>query len=297
MASFQLPLIGAGGEPISFVRTIFSHGLPFLPPGSIDEEKYIYDLCVRIGERVRRLRFTSSDGHLDVDLDGRTTKADLRTAERITRRVFRLDQNLAPFYAMIAHDPRLSWAVGAGRLLASPTVFEDVIKTICTTNTTWAGTRRMIGALVDLGGGAFPDAALLAKTPERWFKDVARMGYRGAYVKAIAKDVHAGRLDLESLLPHRVEEEEAREDTVEDELRELPGVGPYAAAHIMQLLGYHHRLILDSATRPKYLELTKKKRASDKTIVRDFKGYGPYAGLAFWLFITRNWIEDVPFER
>jgi len=251
---------------------------------------------VRIGDRVRQLRYSASDGQLAVELDGRATKTDLREAERITRRVFRLDQDLAPFYAMIANDERLSWAIGAGRLIASPTVFEDVIKTICTTNTTWAGTRRMIGALVELAGGAFPDAALLAKTPERWFKDVARMGYRGAYVKAIAKDVHAGRLDLEALLPHRVEEEEAKEDTVEVALRELPGVGPYAAAHIMQLLGFHHQLVLDSATRPKYLELSGKKRASDKTIVRAFKPYGPYAGLAFWLYITRDWIEELPFD-
>ncbi len=292
----KIPLLGAGGEPISFERTIFSHGLPFLPPGQIDEEKKIYDLSVRIGQRVRRLRFTLTDGQLDVDLDGRTSKADLRTAERITRRVFRLDQNLAPFYAMIAGDARLSWAVGAGRLIASPTVFEDVIKTICTTNTTWAGTRRMIGALVDLGEGAFPDAALLARTRERWFADVARMGYRGPYVRTIARDVAAGGLDLEALLPRSVTKE-AKEDVVEEALRELPGVGPYAAAHIMQLLGYHHQLVLDSATRPKYLEMSGKKRASDKTIVRAFKRYGPYAGLAFWLYVTRDWIEDVPFER
>lgn len=279
------------------MRTLFSHGLPFLPPGQIDEEHYSYDLHVRIGEAVRRIRYTAQDGNLDVELDGRASKADQRAAERITRRVFRLDQNLAPFYTMIEHDPRLSWAIGAGRLIASPTVFEDVIKTICTTNTTWAGTRRMIGALVERGGGAFPDAALLAKTPERWFADVARMGYRGPYVRTIARDVHAGKLDLEALLPNTESEEEAKEDAVEEALRELPGVGPYAAAHIMQLLGFHHQLVLDSATRPKYLELAKKKRASDKTIVREFKRYGPYAGLAFWLFVTRDWIEDVPFER
>ena len=198
---------------------------------------------------------------------------------------------------MIANDPSLSWAIGAGRLIASPTVFEDVIKTICTTNTTWAGTRRMIAALVERGGGAFPDAALLAKTPEHWFADVARMGYRGPYVRAIARDVHAGKLDLEGLLPSTESEEEAKEEAVEEALRELPGVGPYAAAHIMQLLGFHHQLVLDSATRPKYLEISGKKRASDKTIVRAFKRYGPYAGLAFWLFVTRDWIEDVPFER
>lgn len=297
MASLQLPLIGAGGEPISFVRTIFSHGLPFLPPGHIDEERYVYDLSVRIDERVRQLRFTAHDGTLQVEIDGRASKADLHAAQRITRRVFRLDQDLSPFYAMIANDPRLSWAIGAGRLIASPTVFEDVIKTICTTNTSWAGTRRMVSALVELGGGAFPSEELLAKAPARWFTDVARMGYRGPYVKAIAKDVHAGRLDLEAMLPNTEPDELAKEEAVEEALLELPGVGPYAAAHVMQLLGYHHRLILDSATRPKYLALMKKKRGADKTIVREFKRYGPYAGLAFWLFITRDWIEDVPFER
>lgn len=278
------------------MRTIFSHGLPFLAPGHIDEERHIYDLSVRVRERVRKLRFTSSDGELQVEIDGRTSNADLREAQRITRRVFRLDQDLAPFYAMIADDPRLSWAIGAGRLIASPTVFEDVIKTICTTNCTWAGTRRMIGALVELGGGAFPSAGLLAKTPARWFTDVARTGYRGPYVKDVAKDVHGGRLDLEAMLPNTEGEELANEDAVEEALLELPGVGPYAAAHIMQLLGYHHRLVLDSATRPKYLRMTKKKRAMDKSIVRDFKRYGPYAGLAFWLFITRDWIEELPFD-
>jgi 3-methyladenine DNA glycosylase/8-oxoguanine DNA glycosylase len=254
-------------------------------------------LHVRIGGHVRRLRYTSRDGALDVELEGRASKGEQRAAERITRRIFRLDQNLAPFYAMIANDPRLSWAIGAGRLIASPTVFEDVIKTICTTNTSWGGTKRMIGALVERGEGAFPDAALLAKTPERWFADVARMGYRGPYVRAIARDVHAGKLDLEALLPNTEAEEEAKEEVVEETLRALPGVGPYAAAHVMQLLGFHHQLVLDSSTRPKYLEVANKKRVSDKTIVREFKRYGPYAGLAFWLFVTRDWIEEIPFER
>jgi 3-methyladenine DNA glycosylase/8-oxoguanine DNA glycosylase len=294
---FVIPLVGAGGEPISFIRTIYSHGLPFLPPGQIDEEHHVYDLHVRIGDAVRTLRYTSRDGNLDVELDGRASKADEDAALRITRRVFRLEQNLAPFYAMIENDPQMSWALGAGRLIASPTVFEDVIKTICTTNTSWGGTKRMIGALVERGEGAFPDAALLAKTPERWFKDVARMGYRAPYVRQIARDVRAGKLDLEALLPSTEAEEEAEEEAVEEALRELPGVGPYAAAHIMQLLGFHHQLILDSSTRPRYLKLSGKKRASDKTIVRTFKRYGPYAGLAFWLFVTRDWIEEIPFER
>ena len=34
-------------------------------------------------------------------------------------------------------------------MVRSPTVFEDVVKTICTTNTSWGGTTRMVNALVE----------------------------------------------------------------------------------------------------------------------------------------------------
>jgi 3-methyladenine DNA glycosylase/8-oxoguanine DNA glycosylase len=273
------------------VRALYSHGLAALPPARIHDAIPAYDVHVRLGSRIRRLRFTNEGAHLVVDVEGRVGAAERRDIEQIARRVFRLDFDLGPFYAMIDGDARLSWARGAGRLLASPTVFEDVVKTICTTNCAWHATQRMVGALVELGGGAFPDAALLAATPERWYAQIARMGYRGPYIRAIARDVRNGTLDLEALA-HRATDATGRDAYVEEALLALPGVGPYAAAHTMQLLGYHHRLVLDSWTRPTYLVLTKKKRAADRTIVRDFARYKQYAGLAFWLYLTRGWVED-----
>lgn len=203
--------------------------------------------------------------------------------------MFRLEDDLAPFYLAIKDDPLLSWAAaGAGRLLASPTVFEDVVKTICTTNCAWSGTVRMCTALVELGGGAFPEPAALAGAGDAWFVAVARMGYRGPYVKQIAGAVASGELDLEELLP-RFGKSDAE---VRETLVALPGVGPYAAAHIMQLLGRHRDLILDSWTRPTYLRLVKKKQSKDSTIRRAFSRYGEYAGLAFWLFLTRGWVDE-----
>ena len=277
-------LRGAGGEPIDFLRTIHSHGLAALAPGSIDGTSY--ERAVRIAGRVRNLRFTAAEDELHVRVDGACSRAERTQALAVTRRIFRLDDDLAPFYALIERDPHLQWAAsGAGRLLASPTIFEDVIKTICTTNCAWSATIRMNDALVELGEGAFPDAALLARTPETWFAERARMGYRGPYVRAIAREVAAGRLDLDALPPSRGLDD----DAVERRLLELPGIGPYAAAHIMQLLGRHHRLILDSWTRPTYLKLSGKKRATDTTIRRAFARYGRYAGLAFWLTLTRAW--------
>jgi N-glycosylase/DNA lyase len=63
----------------------------------------------------------------------------------------------------------------------------------------------------------------------------------------------------------------------------------------MMLLGRYSRLVLDSWTRPKYARVRGRK-ASDRTIERRFRRYGRYAGLAFWLYLTRDWVKDEPVE-
>lgn len=273
------------------MHTIKSHGLAALPPGRIVPGEETYEMTLRLRDRPEIVSFSAGDGDLHVRVRRRITRTQEEALRRVARRMFRLDDDLSPFYAAIESDEELAWArCGAGRLLASPTVFEDVIRTICTTNCTWAATERMVGALAALGDGAFPAAARLAATPEAWFTTTARMGYRGAYVADIARRVASGELNLESLLPGRG----LPDETVEARLLGLPGVGPYAAAHIMQLLGYHERLILDSWTRPTFAKRTGKRRTSDAAIRRRFRRYGRYAGLAFWLFLTRGWHDERP---
>ena len=49
--------------------------------------------------------------------------------------------------------------------------------------------------------------------------------------------------------------------------------------------------MLDSWTRPTYARLNGR-NAEDATIEKRFRSYGPYAGLAFWLLLTRDWVED-----
>jgi 3-methyladenine DNA glycosylase/8-oxoguanine DNA glycosylase len=222
------------------------------------------------------------------------------------RHLLRLDEDLSPFYAVAAADPMLAWATaGAGRLLRCATVFEEVVKTICTTNCAWSATERMVAALVEhLGepargapasgwrGRAFPTPAAMAAAGPTFYRDVVRAGYRGRYLHDLAAAVAAGDVDLEALataspddLPH---------DELERRLLALPGVGPYAAAHIMTMLGRYSRLILDSWTRPKYHRVAGAKRLKDVTIERRFRRYGRYAGLAFWLVLTQDWVDDEP---
>lgn len=285
----KLPLRGAGGEPISFARTVYSHGCAELAPATIETDPLRYRRALRVDRRVIEIVLAERGASVVVESDARLGRRAAADIERIVARMFRLHDDLSGFYAAIAGDERLQWAAaGAGRMLASPTIFEDVIKTICTTNCSWSGTIRMTRALAELGGGAFPEAAVLARTPSRWYAGAAKMGYRGPYVKQIAADVAEGRLDLEAFGERGV----LSDDDVEAALLALPGIGPYAAAHVMQIIGRHRRLVLDSWTRPTYVRLAQRRRASDTTIQRAFARYGDYAGLAFWLFLTRSWVTE-----
>jgi 3-methyladenine DNA glycosylase/8-oxoguanine DNA glycosylase len=293
----ELPLVGAGGEPVDFRRTLASHGVATLPPNVVDEETWrltttldvngVPPPTVRVRARRRGL------AHLEVLGPAVTATTGRRLVDSL-RKMFRLDEDLSGFYEQIAADEDLAWvAAGAGRMLRSPTVFEDVVKTICTTNCTWSATERMVGAIVgELGregprGRAFPLAATMAEADESFYKDVARAGYRGAYLRSLAASVADGSIDLEAL-----REPELPDDEVERRLLALPGVGPYAAAHVMVLIGRYTRLILDSWTRPKYATLLGKKSVADRAIARRFKRYGSFSGLAFWLFLTRDWVSD-----
>lgn len=274
---------------MSFSRTVYSHGCARLAPAHITAHPLRYRRAVLIGGKVIELILSQRDGRLIVQSATALQRRDVTLARSMVVTMFRLNDDLAPFYARIKDDPLLGWAArGAGRLIASPTVFEDVIKTICTTNCAWSATVRMTDALVVLGNGAFPEAQLLAQTGDAWFRDVARMGYRGPYVRSIAHDVAAGSIDLEGL--RRFERyDDAAAETL---LLSLPGIGPYGVAHVMQLLERHRRLVLDSWTRPKFLQLSGKRQATDTTIRRAFARYGDYAGLAFWLYLTRDWVEE-----
>lgn len=306
--SAEFPLRGPAGEVIDLRRVFLSHGIAELPPMRLDTRAWIFEITVPLrGFGARTVTVSQArPGHGLVSVANESLTADIAAAVMAQiRHVLSLDVDLSVFYGVAAEDPDLAWVVeGAGRMVRSPTVFEDVVKTICTTNIAWGGTTRMVNALVEhLGerapgapatgpyGRAFPAPRAMAAAPTSFYKRVAGAGYRGPYLKQFATDVAAGRVDVEVL---RSASREAVPDAeVARRLQELPGVGPYAAAHIMLMLGRYDRLILDSWTRPKYARLLGRRRPlSDRTIERRFKRYGQYAGLAFWLYVTGDWISE-----
>ena len=185
-------------------------------------------------------------------------------------------------------------------MLRSPTVWEDVVKTLCTTNCSWGLTVAMVRALVTSLGelplgsreplhAAFPTPEAMAQQDERFYREVVRSGYRApSFVGWPRSWRPANSIWRRSAAATREERPDAE---VEATLLALPGIGPYAAAHVMMTLGRNSKLILDSWTRPTYARLSGARRQpTDAQIQRRFRRYGPEAGLAFWLFVTSDWV-------
>lgn len=305
--SAHLPLKGGGGEPVDLRRTISSHGLASLPPMFPDEAAGTLVMTIEVSPgRARTLRIErGTRNRALVTVLGRPPgeAAKERIIGRV-RHVLRLDEDLSPFYDAATDDPELAWVTsGAGRMIRSATVFEEIVKTICTTNCSWGATIRMVNALVEhLGtkapnappsgveGRSFPSPQAMTEVGEEFYRDVVRAGYRGRYFMTLAELVASGDLDVEAF--GRADADELPDDDLEQALLALPGVGPYAAAHIMMMLGRYSRLILDSWTRPTYARLQGRRAVKDSTIVRRWKRYGDYAGLAFWMYLTRHWVDE-----
>jgi N-glycosylase/DNA lyase len=300
----ELRLRGPRGEPVDLWRTLVSHGFHELAPTSIDEERRALSLTVRVPRgKPRRVTISAGRrGFARIDVTGPSpATAALDAITAAVARVLHLDQDLSAFYAIAAEDPQLSWAAaGAGRMLRSPTVWEDVVKTLCTTNCSWGLTVTMVNALVtnlgpptsgdrDALHNAFPTAEVMASQDERFYRDVIRTGYRAPRFIELAELQASGAIDLEAL--GAASRDEIPDEEVERQLLALPGIGPYAAAHVMMTIGRNSKLILDSWTRPKYARVTGARRQpTDAQIIKRFRRYGPEAGLAFWLAVTEDWV-------
>jgi N-glycosylase/DNA lyase len=125
----ELPLRGAGGEPVDFVRTIVSHGVAELPPNRIDLAARTLETTLTVRRGARTVRISADGGKLRLEV--KAGSFDPQLAQTVAH-MFRLDQDLSAFYELVSDD-ELAWcALGAGRMLRAPSAFEDVVKTNCT---------------------------------------------------------------------------------------------------------------------------------------------------------------------
>ena len=210
----------------------------------------------------------------------------------VVSRVLGLEADLSAFHAVCRERAAdgFGWIAerGAGRILRAPTLFEDAVKVLATTNCTWGLTKVMVANLIAAfgRGGAFPPPSFVAGLRERELVAL-KVGYRAPYLAAFAERVASGTLDLA-----RWEDASRPASEVEKEIRSEKGFGPYAADTLGRLLGRHAKLGLDSWSRKKVAEIRFRGRAGkDARVERFYRPFGPHAGLAFWLDVTRDWHE------
>lgn len=280
----------------SFRHTVYSHGWSELPPFELDDKNWRLRYTFRTGRAGKPLEATISeaDGGLRVEVSRKSFNEE--TLVRDVRHILRLDDPLEDFYQLTDGDDRLTWvsSCNAGRLLRSPTVFEDMVKTLCTTNCSWGLTKNMTRNLVELlgeGSGnvkSFPDAKALASVDEKFYRDEIRAGYRSPYFLELAEAVASGELDPESWLVTDLPTSELKK-----EIKSVKGFGDYAADNLLKLLGRYDGLALDSWLRSQfYKKHNRAKVCPDKKIERHYKSYGEWKGLAIWCDMTERWFDE-----
>ena len=293
--------------PFDFDAAAYSHGWVVLSPNSWDEDG-------RVLRRVERLK-SGKVAMLAISGNGAVRKPEIRVAvqsagrlngrerteiEDGVRHMFRVDEDIRAFYRL-ARKRGGQWlevTTGKGRLLRSPGLFEDIVKVICTTNIQWGGTRKMVENIVNSYGAtypaepslrAFPVPEAIASEDPGEFAAKVRMGYRAPYVHELAGQLAAGKLDLESL-----RDPELPTADLKKRLLAIKGVGPYAAATLLMLLGRYDDLAVDTVARGfvsnKYFDGGK---ATDAQIREVYEGWAEWKFLAYWFDLWQGFQEKL----
>ncbi len=282
----------------SFKRTALSHGWYDLAPFGFDQTGWALTRVIALDkDRAVTLEITDAKGIVRVRFAGRAGKRDIEKITRDVRHMLRLDDDMTSFYSAVRREPDFKWIAraGAGRLLRSPTVFEDLVKTICTTNCSWALTKKMIEGLVGAlgrqssdGRRAFPTPEAMASVPLEFYRDVVRAGYRAPYLKELAQQAAGGQLDAEGWLGSELDS-----DSLKREMKKVKGAGDYAAENLLRLVGRYEGLALDSWVRAQFARKRNGGGAtSDREIEHYYSRFGAWRGLALWCDMTRDWLEE-----
>lgn len=244
-------------------------------------------------------------------LSADTTKARALAYEQIRAqitRMLRLDESAETIARFHAVDPRWKES-GHGRVFRSPTLFEDVVKTVTSCNVQWPGTIMMNKRLCEVVGAkvkvtkpasgkkgaedapaprAFPLAGPLSRTRPATLRARCRVGYRDQRIVELAK-LFATRPEKGGVDQFALESPATSDDQVWDMLLELPGVGPYAAANIMQLLGRYARLPLDTESVRHARTVLGYTGASRDIMKRLHQHYAPFGVDAFRSYWFELW--------
>jgi len=264
-------------------RDVCSYGYFLLAPNHWDPSTQTLARVLNLDAGPVSLRIAQPGGGSGSSLRVHTNRTLDRPEQNVVRRLLghmlRLDEDEETIRAFHRVDPRWRRS-GRGRLFRSPTLFEDVVKTVTSCNVQWPGTVQMNRRLCEVvgRGGAFPTPARLARTRASTLRGRCRVGYRDARLIELARIFRSGQMDW-------IEDPDADAERVHAALLDLPGVGPYGAANIMQLIGRYDRLPLDTESLRhgrNVLGYTGSDRQVLKRVVAHYEAFGEHMFRSYW---------------
>jgi len=242
----EIPVSG----PYDFHGCIHGHGWVWLDPFAPTDDGFRRILRLSSGNVVEAAVTATEDGEdvvVHVDTGPGLSMEETEEVGGQVRWMLRLDEDFSDFYRLCRErGDGYEAAVGRGRLLRSPTLFEDAVKVLFTTNTNWGQTKQMVARTVaglgapvsgDSEARAFPTPEVVVDAGEAFFAADVRAGYRAPAVIGLAE-----RADELAEL----ERSELPTPEVRKRLLSFRGLGPYSAATLLMLLGRYDDMPIDT---------------------------------------------------
>ena len=131
-----------------YITTVDSHGWRDLAPFRYDKGTQTLFRRHRLADgTLTDWQVINAPDGLQIVIESKAPLSEMAIEEikHAAARIFALDWNPTPFYDALRDQSNYAWVEQGrhGRLLVTPTVWEDVVKTLLTTNTTWGQTKNM----------------------------------------------------------------------------------------------------------------------------------------------------------
>lgn len=269
--------------PYNLVSTILSHGWINLSPFQYNSKEAVLSRFERIIDLSEPIQIQINQPNknsvaLNLFSEEKLKKEHVNEIKTRVGRILSFDQDngeLLSVARLLNSEVPTYLKQGGGRLLRSSSLYEDVVKTLFTTNASWSFTKQMVHNYVQLSTSSqtFPDPDELYNLTELDFRKLVKCGYRARYLKVIIEyfkdDINRNEFLSNSLM----------------------GLGKYGMAHVNVMAGNFSDIPIDSEVRS-YFEKEFSIR-DDNSIHRRYRDWGPYKFLGYKLerhVKSKNWI-------